>query len=482
MSASLLSFLSPSKIEETIPDGVLPSSVTSGSVVQMRNRSRYIATSGATYAVPTGSNIVQFKVTGNDYLDLPTAVLHFKIAITPNAAAAGTNAYMIQEGIFSIINRCRVALNSVIVSDTDNVHTAAHAKVLNTMPRQVYDSADGQYMGLYKKTRTLLSPSAISANTTPYPTFAQVATALSGYYSAAGVGGAVTDAADSSFAFPMSLICPFFSMKTFLPLRNCGNLELTLFLETPANCFRTNDGTSSFSASAAYTLSDVSLEIDSVQLAAPVVQMIDRLTADVSETGGVVLPVSVEVVQNINYSGSGQKSVSISRGTTALTALTLLKRLQASIGQSSEQWLSTFRCFGQTRSQIRLGSRLYPTTATDSLARAFTETRHAYGLLNNMLSGGLVDRRYYESSLSAAAADITDQAAFTYAYNFRRVRSEDLALDGENSIQSGSIIQYDFTDAPVDASGSAGNAVLTAVIESLRYVELKGSSVNVTGM
>lgn len=476
MSASLLSFLSPSKIEETIPDGVLPSSVTSGSVVQMRSRSRYIPTSGATYAVPNGSNIIQWKVTGNDYLDLPTAQMHFKISITPNAASSA--AYLIQEGIFSIVNRCRVALNSVIVSDTDNVHVAAHAKVLNTMPRQVYDSADGQYMGLYKKTRALLAPATVAANTTVYPTFAQLATALSGYYSTPQVGGAATDASDSSFSIPMSLICPFFAMKTFLPLRNCGNLEVTLFLETPQNCFRS----AATMSGAAYSLSDVSLEIDSVQLAAPVVQMIDRLTADVSETGGVVLPVTVEVVQNISYSGSGQKSVSISRGTTALTALTILKRPQASIGVATEQYLSTFRCFGQTRSQIRLGSRLYPTTATDSLARAYTETRQAYGLLNNMLSGGLVDRTYYESSLSSAAADVADQAAFTYAYNFRRVRSEDLALDGENSIQSGSIIQYDFNDTPTDVSGGAANAVMTAIIESLRYIELKGSSVNVTGM
>ena len=54
--------------------------------------------------------------------------------------------------------------------------------------------------------------------------------------------------------------------------------------------------------------------------------------------------------------------------------------------------------------------------------------------------------------------------------------TEELGLDGENSIQSGSIIQYDLTDNPT------GAAVLTAIIESLRYIELKGSAVNVTGL
>jgi hypothetical protein len=56
------------------------------------------------------------------------------------------------------------------------------------------------------------------------------------------------------------------------------------------------------------------------------------------------------------------------------------------------------------------------------------------------------------------------------------VLSEELGLDGENSIQAGSIIQYDVTDDPT------GAAVITAVIESLRYIELKGSAVNVTGL
>jgi hypothetical protein len=216
----------------------------------------------------------------------------------------------------------------------------------------------------------------------------------------------------------------------------------------------------------------VSIEVDAVQLASPVVQMMDRLASDVSETGGVVLPCSVDVTQNINYAsagGTGQRSVSISRGTTALTSLCIAKRLQAQVGTSANQSLSSFQPFTQTRSQIRLGSRLYPTTATDSLARAFTETAHAYGMLNNQYAGGLVTRVDYETNDN-------DQGGFTYAYNFRRVLSEELGLDGENSIQSGSIIQYDLTDNPT------GSAVITAVIESLRYIELKGSAVNVTGL
>jgi hypothetical protein len=100
----------------------------------------------------------------------------------------------------------------------------------------------------------------------------------------------------------------------------------------------------------------------------------------------------------------------------------------------------------------------------------FTETAHAYGNLNNLYAGGLVGRLEYETN------DV-DQGAFTYAYNFRRVLTEDLGLDGENSIQSGSIVIYDFTDAP-----SASTVVLTALIESLRYIELKGSAVNVAGL
>jgi hypothetical protein len=258
-------------------------------------------------------------------------------------------------------------------------------------------------------------------------------------------------------------------MSTFLPLRNVGNLELTFFLEDPSACFFNPSGASM--ASAAYTLNDVSIEVDTVQLAAPIVQLYDRLSADTSETGGVVIPVVTDVVQSINYpGGDGQKSVSISRGTTALTQIAIVKRDQAQVGTSTNQSLSSFQPFAQTRAQFRLGSRLYPTTASDSMARFLTETAHAYGNLNNLYAGSLVTRNTFE-------ANDNNKGSFSYAYNFRRVLSEELGLDGENSIQSGSIVIYDFSD-----NAGVTTVVLTAVIESLRYIELKGSAVNVAGL
>jgi hypothetical protein len=448
MSSSLLSFLSPMKIEEKLPANVMPKSVSSGSVVQFRNRVRYLPTSGTSYAVPTGSKIIQFRITGNDSLDLSTAALHFKFDNNSTTTTA-----VVQEGIYSLIQRVRVSMNSVIVEDCDNAHLVANSKVLQTFPREQYECGDGQYLGLYKKSRTL-------AATAP-ATLAGNVLAVSGYYNSAQV-----ETTGSSFVIPLSLIASSMAMKQFLPLRNVGNLELTFFLEDPAACLYASGGVTG----GAYQLDDLSIEVDSVQLAAPVVSMMDRLASDVSESGGIVIPVSTTTTQSINYSGSGQKSISISRGTTALTQLTLLKRLQSQVGTSANQSLSSFQCFGQTRSQIRLGSRLYPVTATDSLARAFTETRHAYGGFNNQDAHCLVSRKDYE------VASDSDQGAFTYSYNFRKTTSEELAIDGENSIQSGSIIQYDVTDAP------GGAVTLTAVIESTRYIELKGSAVNVVGL
>ena len=458
MSASLLSFLSPSKIEEKLPAKVLPSAVSSGSVVTYRSRSRYLPTSGTTYSVPTGSKIIQFRITGNDYLDMATAVLHFRIDIGAPARPTGA---LIQEGIYSIIQRVRASLNSVIVQDTDNTHVCANVKVLNTLPRQIYDSAVGQYMGLYKKSR---DPSVA---TTYGATASTIATTISSLYDGTN---AVDSTNGSSFYIPLSLICPSIGgMETFLPLRNVGNFELTLFLEDPSVCFYNPFAGSMTSAN--YTLSDLSLEVDSVQLNSSIVQLYDRLSADTSETGGVVIPVSVDVVQSINYSGgAGQKSVSISRGTTALTQVSIVKRDQAQVGVATAQSLSSFQNFSQTRAQFRLGSRLYPTTASDSMARMLTETQHAYGNLNNLYAGGVVTRKDYENNDN-------NQGAFTYAYNFRRVLTEELGLDGENSIQSGSIVIYDFTD-----NAGVTNVTLTAIIESLRYVELKGSAVNVSGL
>jgi hypothetical protein len=448
--SSLLSFLSPQKIEESLPEKVMPLPVKSASVVQSRMRSRYIPTSGSTYSAPSGAKIIQFRITGNDYLDLSTACLHFRFQ---NGSTAPASA-LLQEGAFSVIQRVRTSLNSVIVEDTDNAHICAHTKVLNSFPREQYESALGQYMGLYKKSRSL--------GTTYPPALANIIAQVSGYYNATEIEGTN----GSSFYVPLTLIASSTSMKQFLPLRNVGNIELTFFLEDASACLYGVGGVTG----AKYTMTDVSLEVDTVQLNNVVVEMMDRLASDTSDDGGITITVPSTVSQSINYDGSGEKTISISRGTTSLTQLTLAKRLQTQVGTSANQSLSSFQCFGQTASQIRLGSKLFPTTKTDSLARAFTETAHAYGGLNNVDAHSLVSRRDYE------VASDSDQGAFTYSYNFRRVLTTAMDLDGENTIQSGSIIQYTVAD-------NAGAPVtLTAVIESLRYVELKGSAVNVVGL
>ena len=309
-------------------------------------------------------------------------------------------------------------------------------------------------MGLYKKSRSL--------GTTYPPALANIIAQVSGYYNATEIEGTN----GSSFYVPLTLIASSTSMKQFLPLRNVGNIELTFFLEDASACLYGVGGVTG----AKYTMTDVSLEVDTVQLNNVVVEMMDRLASDTSDDGGITITVPSTVSQSINYDGSGEKTISISRGTTSLTQLTLAKRLQTQVGTSANQSLSSFQCFGQTASQIRLGSKLFPTTKTDSLARAFTETAHAYGGLNNVDAHSLVSRRDYE------VASDSDQGAFTYSYNFRRVLTTAMDLDGENTIQSGSIIQYTVAD-------NAGAPVtLTAVIESLRYVELKGSAVNVVGL
>ena len=341
------------------------------------------------------------------------------------------------------------------------------------MPRHLYESADGEYMGLYKKAR--------SSDIVPSypPDLEEIYETISGFYT----GDAPVDGQNgSSFSIPLSLICPSLgAMESLLPLRNVGNFELTLFFESPQNCFF--NPTDASLGSAGYSISDLTLEVDSLQLASPVVQLYDRLASDTSESGGVILPVTVEVVQSINYSkGTGAKSVSISRGTTALTQVSIVKRPAGYVPsgnvsgvENTTQYLSTFSAFSQSRAQFRLGARLYPQTASDSMARFYTETRHAFGQLNNMNGGGLHTRTSYE-------VDSANDSSFTYAVNFRKVQNENLSLDGENSIASGSIIQFDFTDNTSGLPAEVGNAVLTAVIESLRYVELKGSAVNVTGL
>ena len=143
-------------------------------------------------------------------------------------------------------------------------------------------------MGLYKKSR---DPSVA---TTYGASASTIATTISSLYDGTY---AVDSTNGSSFYIPLSLICTSIGgMETFLPLRNVGNFELTLFLEDPSVCFYNPFSGSMTNAN--YTLSDLSLEVDSVQLNSSIVQLYDRLFRR-AQKESVVLQLEDNVLKDV---------------------------------------------------------------------------------------------------------------------------------------------------------------------------------------
>jgi hypothetical protein len=483
MSLGLSTFLAPQSIVEKVPAQVLPSPVSAASVVVGRNRSRFIPTSGATYA-SNGQTIVTFRISDtNAFLDLPTAVLHYRFNVPDVATAA--DQCLPDDGP-AWISRVRVSVGgSVLVEDVQDINVAVNASAYSQMPKETYCSAAGQFAGFWRL-NDVNYPNWVDVSGVTGPAVNQVLnsdqsprtranlaanSATNGYEPSedllATYTGTEADGQYKSFAIPLGFLTGLGRISTLFPLRLTGALEIVLYLENKNTALFNYDTTAPASIPD-FSVQDVTIECDTVALAPSVVAAMDSLGAASSEAGGLMIPVDTLISNRISYTNAGSKSFQISRGTTQLISLQEVHRLAADVSDITAFSLSNFKNYDITRHQIRIGAALYPQTNSDSQARMWSESAHGAGRLNSLFPAGLIDRKHFTE-------DDEDDTRFVYNYNFEQVRNEQIALQGISTLASGSVVQVDLTNTPEGAS------TMNVFLTSRRYIALNNSSVSVIG-
>lgn len=472
MSSALLSFLPTSAIQERVPDRVMPKAVSSASVVTGRNKTRYTPISGQTYT-SNGQTIITWRITDTQsFLDLATAYVHFRLS-------GLTGDSVPDDMISSLFDRCRVSVNGVLVEDVTDVNVKAVTDLYAGASREFYDSAHGQYAGAWKWAQESLGGDSTGASV------AERAVT----YQALNIGGGAygADATGQSFAVPLSFLTGVAKMSQYFPLRLMGNLEIVLFLAQGDTACWSSGG----AGTTAFTLQDVTLDVDALTLAPVVVSAYDKLASADSSEGGIVLPVDVTTTNRINYSGgSGVKTLQVSRGTTQLLGLTLVKRDSNDLSDKTKLSLSSFEPFGAVSYQTQIGAILFPSFKDDSFARMWCSTAKAYGKFANQISAGIINRDRYQSdvpvvSLAAGVPTLdanTDhlQGQHIYALTYEQELYESVDLQGISTLASGSVIQVQVEDSPT-ANGCVGSPVANVFIRSRRYIQLANQSVQVVG-
>lgn len=465
MSSSLLSFLPTAAIQERIPEKVMPKPVSSASVVTGRNKTRYTPISGQTYA-SNGNTIITWRITDTQaFLDLASAFVHFRLA-----APLGGDSVP-DDLISSLFQRCRVSVNGVLVEDSTDINVKSIVDMYSTGTRDFYRSAHGEFAGAWKWDTEGYGGGAITS--------ADVDARAGAYATQIGAGAQTgADTTGVSFYCPLGWLTGLARMGQYFPLRLMGNLEIVLFLEQGTTALYSPAG----AGGQTYSLSDVTLEVDTLTLAPVVVSAYDKLASADSSEGGVVMPVDVNTTNRINYSGgTGVKTLQVSRGTTQLLSLAVVKRDSNDLTAIAKPKLSTFLPFGAVSYQTQIGAVLFPSFKDDSFARMWTTTAKCWGKLANQFSAGLVSRQKYSDDTPGADANTVHKLnQHIYAISYEQEAYENVDLQGISTLASGSVIQVNIEDSPT-ASGCAGSPVANVFIRSRRYIQLANQSVQVIG-
>jgi hypothetical protein len=517
MSSALSSPFMAESVAEVVPDiAKVAGRLSQSSVITGRRRVRLVPQSGQNYTSGASSGVVNILVQdGQAYADLLSACISFDIQTADSASAA--NNTVVDDGAWSVFRRCLVSVNSTLMDDTDFLAKKVNAEIYATASQDWYNSV-GSFCGLWKYNTTTYGTKPVAT-----ATFATQEVAVSKYNVAAkipllaakqqsnttAIGGTNDINGTARYSIPVSLLSSFFRNDTLFPSRNAGQLYVQLNLASALEalyCLSTGS----------YSISNLTMEIDYVDLHPTYLEMMDGLIE--SPTGeGVAWAFDSHLVATQAWGSgatSGQNSVVVSKASQNLRSLQVL--LQPSSAMSAGNYFaqSTFTNPGFKDIQFRIGSLYYPAFTAIGEARAFMDLQNAFGSPESIDKCGIVDNwNYYLGTKSDATAVVVNNNGLTgngtasttaslllpasattvvpalanntwadmfmYAYCFDRLKHakyHGIDLDGINTLTSAGsqmVVQLN--------ANSQEQLTMTAIVRFTRILKLGGGATSVIG-
>lgn len=495
MSSLLQSPFMEDGIREVVPNvAKVAGSLAASSVIQGRRRVRLVPQSGQNYQVQGagGANTINFLIQdGQSYADLLSAVLSFEVTVYDTANANGTTISL-DDGAFSVFRRALVSVNSTLMDDIDLLPKKVLQELYPTVDQSWYDNV-GSWMGLWKMNCGQYGQSAPGAASTPAGFVGKYDVGIKQAAFAANVQG--TQAGDApaggqnKFAIPVCMLSSFFRNEMLYPLRNAGQLYLQINLNDAISAcvaYRADAN----AVAPAFKISNLTMEMDFVDLHPSYISMMDEVMEDPSSSG-VRWPFDAHLVSAQNMqAGAGPQSVIVSKASQNLRAISVGIQPQAGLSLTTYPKNSTWANGGFTDIQYRIGSLYYPAFTSIGEHRAYFDLQNAYGSPASLDKSGVIDTdNYYLTTAPATSIKAGQSQAFAdcwlHAYCFDRLkhaRLDGVDLDGVNTLTtSGSQIVVQ-----LNRSGAAGVAaiaapVMTAVLRFTRVLEVKGGATRVIG-
>ena len=504
MSSALSSPFMAESIAEVVPDVVkVAGKLAMSSVITGRRRVRLVPQSGQSYSSGASSGIVNILIQdGQAYADLLSACVTFNLS-TASTAGAGSICVP-DDGAYSVFRRALVSVNSTLMDDIDFLPKKVNTELYATVSQDWYNSV-GSMLGLWKNNTTVYgyapnaNPATASGLIEKYAVPARILEWVKRVQS--NYAGATATYSSNQFSIPVSLLTSFFRNDTLFPSRNAGQLYLQLNLASAVE---------SLFGAGSYTISNLTLELDYVDLHPTYLSLMDDLIESPGGSGvNWAFDAHLVTSQSIG-SGAGQKSVVVSKASQNMRSLQCIVQPTASLASGAYFPQSTFNNPGLIDIQYRIGSLYYPAFTAVGEARAFMDLQNAFGSPESVDKCGLVDSlNYYLCTLpTATVAPVADTVLINktgtlsvigtagnnatqpllrdawsdmwmYAYCFDRLKHakfHGVELDGINTLtSSGSQMVVQINCAPVVDS------TLTSIVRFTRVLHLGGGATSVIG-
>jgi hypothetical protein len=514
MSSALSSPFMSETIAEVVPDvAKVGGKLAMSSVITGRRRVRLVPQSGQTYGSGASSGIVNILIQdGQAYADLLSACVSFEVTVNDAGVAnpagtlpVSTNYCVLDDGAYSVFRRALISVNSTLMDDTDFLAKKVNGELYATASQAWYNNV-GAWLGLWKAntdeygyvpTQTAGGADEIQISKYNVPSKAlQYARRLQ---SQNGAGTAPIYPGQNKFSVPLSLLTSFFRNDTLFPSRNAGQLYVQLNLASALEaCIAGSAG-----PNPSYTITNLTLELDFVDLHPTYLSLMDDMIEAPSGSGVNWAFDSHLVTSQSIGSGSGSKSVIVSKASQNMRSLHVVAQPTAGLASAKFPSQSCFNNPNFIDIQYRVGSLYYPAFTAVGEARAFMDLQNAFGSPESSDKSGIIDTlNYYTTSAVAvgtAAPALTVNNSGTptatsatvplanagwsdcwmYAYCFDRLKHakfHGIDLDGINTLTSaGSQMVVQINCAPtVDTT-------LVSIVRFTRVLHLGGGATSVIG-
>jgi hypothetical protein len=408
-------------IAEVVPEvAKVAGRMTMSSVLTGRRRVRLVPQSGQNYNSGASSGVVNILIAdGQAYADLLSACLSFQVTVfdsaNPVAVAAPPNpptellACTLDDGAYSVFRRALVSVNSTLCDDIDFLPKKVNAEIYPTVSQAWYNNV-GSFLGLWKHNTNTVKPATagdvingtadvlISKYDVPSKVI-ENAKKQQGQGTGASTASTASPAfqpGQNQYSIPVSLLSSFFRNDTLFPSRNAGQLYLQLSLASAVEamlCAGTNTPVPT------YAISNLSLELDFVDLSPIYLSLMDDLIEEPSGSGvNWAFDAHLVSSQSIGAASAGPKSVIISKASQNMRNLQIIA--QPSSAFASPRWLSqsTFPNPGAVDIQYRIGSLYYPSFPAIGEHRMFMDLQSSFGSPESVDKSGIIDTTNYYTS------------------------------------------------------------------------------------